>query len=75
MIGLSNCAKDVPPMSLTLVEVTSSGIEKRYVVFSELPTHTSPARSFKNFVVLSFVVPTFTSVSYTHLTLPTICSV
>ena len=63
MIGSSNCAKDVPPISLTLVETISSGIEKRYVVFSELPTQTSPARSLKNFVVLSFVAPTFISLN------------
>ena len=63
VIGSSNCAKDVPPISTTLVEVTLSGIEKRYVVFSELPTQTSPALSFKNFVVLSFVAPTFISLS------------
>ena len=36
-------------------------MEKRYVVFSALPTHTRPARSLKNFVVLSLVVPTFIS--------------
>jgi hypothetical protein len=44
-------------MSLTLVEVISSGIEKRYVVFSELPTHTRPERNVKKRGVLSFVVP------------------
>ena len=57
MIGSSNCAKDVPPISLTLVEVISSGIDKRYVVFSTLPTQTRPERSVKNLGVLSFVVP------------------
>ena len=61
MIGVSNCAKDVPPMSLTLVETTSSGNENLYVVFSTLPTQASPERSVKNFVVLSFVAPTFIS--------------
>ena len=61
MIGVSNCANDVPPMSLTLVETTSSGNENLYVVFSTLPTQASPERRVKNFVVLSFVVPTFIS--------------
>ena len=61
MIGSSNCAKDVPPISLTLVEVTSSGNENRYVVFSALPTQTRPERRVKNFVVLSLVGPTFIS--------------
>ena len=31
------------------------------MVLSELPTQTSPERSVKNFVVLSFVAPTFIS--------------
>ena len=57
LIGSSNCAKDVPPMSLTLVDVISSGIEKRYVVFSVLPTQTRPERRVKKRGVLSFVVP------------------
>ena len=51
----------MPPTSLTLVDVILSGNEKRYVVFSEAPTHTSPDWSVKNFVVLSFVGPTFIS--------------
>ena len=57
----SNWAKETPFISLTLVEVISSGIEKRYVVFSELPTHTSPERSVKKRGVLLFVAPRFTS--------------
>ena len=61
LIGSSNCAKDVPPISITLVEVTSSGIEKRNVVLFALPTQTRPERNVKNFVVLSFVAPTFIS--------------
>ena len=58
MIGSSNWAKDVPPISLTLDETTVSGNENLNVVFSALPTHVSPERSVRNFVVLSFVVPT-----------------
>ena len=61
MIGLSNFAKEVPPTSTTLVEVTSSGTEKRNVVFSTLPTQTRPERRVKNFVVLLLVGPTFIS--------------
>ena len=51
----------MPPMSTTREDVISSGIEKRYVVFSELPTQTRPERRVKNLGVLSLVVPTFTS--------------
>ena len=61
LIGSLNCAKEVPPMSLTLDDVISSGIEKRYVVFSELPTQTRPERRVKKRGVLSFVVPKFIS--------------
>ena len=61
MIGSSNFAKDVPPISTTLDDVISSGIEKRYVVFSLFPTHTRPERRVKNLGVLLFVVPKFTS--------------
>ena len=48
-------------MSVTLVEVTSSGIENLYVVFSTLPIQTSPERSFKVFGVASVVGPKSTS--------------
>ena len=65
MIGSSNWANDVPPTSTTLVEIISSGTEKRYVVFSALPTQTKPERNFKYFVVLSFVTPTFISFKVT----------
>ena len=61
MIGSLNCAKDVPPISLTLVDVTSSGIENLNVVFSAFPTHTKPDRNVRNFGVLSVVVPKFIS--------------
>ena len=58
MIGSSNWANDVPPTSFILDETIVSGIENLNEVFSALPTHTSPVRSVKNFVVLSFVIPT-----------------
>ena len=58
MIGSSNTAKEVPPLSSTLLDVTGSVIENLYVVFSAAPTQTSPERRVKNFVVESLVVPT-----------------
>ena len=61
LIGSVNCANEVPPISLTLDDVISSGIEKRYVVPWELPTQTSPERRVKNLGVLSSVVPKFIS--------------
>ena len=61
MIGSSNCAKETPFISITLVEVMSSVIENRYVVFSDAPTQTRPERSVKNLGVLAFVVPKFIS--------------
>ena len=64
LIGSSNCAKDVPPLSITLVDVIGSGIENRYVVLLAAPTHTRPARRVKNFVVLSLVAPTFISPNF-----------
>ena len=54
---MSNLANEVPFTSTTLDDVISSGIENLYVVFSELPTHTRPARKVKNLGVASFVGP------------------
>ena len=51
----------MPPISVILVDVISSGIENLYVVFSMFPIQTSPERSFKVFGVASVVGPKSTS--------------
>ena len=61
VIGSSNFANETPYTSTTLVEVTCSDIENRYVVFWLLPTQTRPGRRLKKRGVLSFVAPRFTS--------------